>query len=123
MFLPQGPWNALLDGSRAAQRTETHAARSRYIIQSWTRPGTTHCTHIGIRGKAHRDTGFRSRSISGAKHARDATLPDFWGTGSPPLLQVPVSGTVYVNHRLTWDAPETGAASFTCENRLAHTVD
>jgi hypothetical protein len=39
------------------------------------------------------------------------------------LLQVPVSGTVYVDHRLAWDAPETGAASFTCENRLARTVD
>ena len=37
--------------------------------------------------------GFRSRSISGAKHACDAILPDFWGTGSPPLLQGPVSYT------------------------------
>jgi len=50
-------------------------------------------------------------------------LPDFWGTGSPPLLAVPVSGTVYVEHGLAWDAPETGAASFTCENLLTYTVD
>jgi hypothetical protein len=28
------------------------------------------------------------------------------------LLQVLVSGTVYVDHHLAWDAPETGAASF-----------
>jgi len=68
--------------------------------------------------------GFRSRSISSAKHGCDAIPPpDFWGTGSLPLLLVPVSGTVYVDHCLAWDAPEMGAASFTCENRLAHTAD
>jgi len=74
-------------------------------------------------GQALATGGFRSSSISGAKHARDAIPPDFWGTGSPPLLQVPVSGTVYVNHRLAWDAPEMGAASFVCEIRLAHIVN
>jgi hypothetical protein len=56
-----------------------------------------------------RSRSFRSRSISGAKHARDAILPDFRSTGSLPLLLVPVSGTVYVNHRLAWDAPEASS--------------
>ena len=35
----------------------------------------------------------------------------------------PVSETVYIEHRLAWDAPEMEAASFTCEDRPAYTVD
>jgi hypothetical protein len=38
------------------------------------------------------------------------------------LSRTPI-GVLYVYHRLAWDAPEARAASFTCENRLAHTVD
>jgi hypothetical protein len=60
--------------------------------------------------------------MSGARHARDEILGGFWVAGSPPLLQVPVSGTSYVKHRYCMGRPETGAASFTFENRLAYTV-